>query len=69
MKRTWEALPEIAVAPGNVAAVPVAGGMVVAGSETMDLFDEESGRWLRLPHPMAQPRVTTQLVSLPASAQ
>ena len=46
----------------------MAGGLVVPGMETVDLFDEESGRWLELPHPMAQPCECTQLVSLPASA-
>jgi hypothetical protein len=40
----------------------------MAGDGTAELFDEESERWLRLPHPMAQPRGATQLVSLPASA-
>ena len=46
VKRTWEALPEMAVhvARRNPATAPVAGGMVVAGMETVDLFDEESGR-------------------------
>ena len=65
VRRTWEAMPEMAVARGNAA---VAGGMVVAGWETAGLLDEESGRWLTLPHPMAQRRFTTNLVSLPASA-
>ena len=40
----------------------------VGGRAKVDLFDEERGRWLALPHPMAQPRGATQLVSLPASA-
>ena len=68
VKQTWEPLPEMDVASVSPAAAPVAGGMIVAGNETVDLFDEESGRWLMLPHPMGQPRVSTQLVSLPASA-
>lgn len=60
----------MAVARWNAAAVPVAGGMVAAGMLKVDLFDEASGRWLPLPHPMAQPRTlsTAQLVSMPASA-
>ena len=33
-----------------------------------ELFDEASGRWFALPHPMAQPRRCVQLVSLPAAA-
>ena len=56
------------VARGNPAAVPVAGGMVATGNETVALFDEESERWLTLPYPMAQPRDVAQLVSVPASA-
>ena len=67
-KRTWESLPEMAGARGNPAAEPVAGGMIVSGALTAELFDEESGRWLALPHPMAQRRGATQLVCLPASA-
>ena len=68
VKRTWEPLPEMAAERANTAAVPVAGGIVAAGMEKVDLFDEESGRWLTLPHPMTEPRLITQLVSLPASA-
>ena len=41
---------------------------MVLGKETAGLFDEESGRWLTLPHPLAHARAVTQLVSLPASA-
>ena len=34
-----------------------------------ELFDEASGRWFALPHPMAEPRSTrTAVVSLPAAA-
>ena len=33
-----------------------------------ELFDEASGRWFELPHPMAEPRRSTSLVSLPAAA-
>ena len=58
----------MAVAPGNPAAAPVPGGLVVAGRVDVVLFDEESGRWLTLLHPMAERRVVTELVSLPASA-
>ena len=42
--------------------------MPQAGTDAAELFDEESGRWATLPHPMAQPRASAQLVSLPASA-
>ena len=68
VKRTWELLPEMDEERGNPAAAPVVGGMVVVGREKVGLFDEESGRWLALPHPMAHPRVVTELASLPASA-
>ena len=68
VKRTWEALPEMDTVPGNIAAAPVAPGMVAAANENVKLFDEESGRWLTLPHPMSEPRSNTQLVSLSASA-
>ena len=36
--------------------------------EKVELFDEESGRWLALRHLMAEPRIVTQLVPLPVSA-
>ena len=77
-KRTWEPLPEMAEAGRPVVdrrrvrgrgVAPVPGGMVVMGREAAELFDEEIGRWVTLPHPMGQPRVRgAQLVSLPASA-
>ena len=67
-KRTWEPLPEMAEARGIPGAAQVSGGLIVVGEDTAELFDEEGGRWLALPHPMAQPRLATQLVSLPASA-
>ena len=66
VKRTWEPLPAMNAERVDPAAEQVAGGMVVVGEETVELFDEESGRWLALPHAMAQPRLSTQLVSLPA---
>ena len=33
-----------------------------------DLFDEASGRWFELPHPMAELRAQSAVVSLPATA-
>ena len=43
--------------------------MVVIGGRHLDeLFDEASGRWFELPHPMAHPRNSTRVVSIPASA-
>jgi len=68
VKQTWEPLPEMVEGRAAPAAEPVAGGLIVAGYETVELFDEESGRWLILPHPMAHLRLSTQLASLPASA-
>ena len=52
-------------------AVPVAGGLVAIGGTDNahnELYDEESGRWFALPHPMAEPRTTTTAVALPAAA-
>ena len=50
----------------------MSGGLLAVGSNIVDtpneLFDEASGRWFALPHPMAQPRRCVQLVSLPAAA-
>ena len=51
------------------------GGLLAVGGADEDdhdapdeLFDEASGRWLALPHPMAQPRRFACVVSMPASA-
>ena len=70
VRRTWEPLPDMVREAGHPAAVPVAGGLVVASIAGAELFDEETGQWLALPHPMAEPRIFfTQLVSsLPAAA-
>ena len=58
--------------------VAVAGGLVAVGGcpsnssnqfqPTDELFDEASGRWFELPHPMSEPRIVAVAVSLPASA-
>ena len=59
--------------------VAVAGGLLAVGGTPNEpddegsaapdeLFDEASGRWFELPHPMAEPRYETCAVSLPASA-
>ena len=37
-------------------------------SQPNELFDEASGRWFELPHPMAEPRLSAPVVSLPAAA-
>ena len=57
--------------------VAVAGGLLAVGGARLDsegnvppaeLFDEASGRWFELPHPMVEPRSSTCVVSLPAAA-
>ena len=40
----------------------------MVGGDANELFDEASGRWFELPHPMAEPRSEARLVSLPAAA-
>ena len=44
--------------------------MAVGGNDDApnELFDEASGRWFELPHPMAEPRSVCPAVLLPASA-
>ena len=50
----------------------VAGGLLAVGGAfdavPNELFDEASGRWFELPHPMAEPRLRSYVVSIPASA-
>jgi hypothetical protein len=74
VKREWEPLgAEMANVHCNISVVAVAGGLV-AVSEVGDidirneLYDEESGRWVTLPHEMAEPRRATGLISLPPAA-
>ena len=71
--RTWQPLPPMAHERRLHGVVAVAGGLLaVGGWECRDapdeLFDEASGRWFALPHPMAEPRSTCRAVSLPAAA-
>ncbi len=78
--RTWQPLTPMAHARGEPAVVAVAGGMLAVGGAVganpddegelppAELFDEASGRWFELPHPMAEPRRTCSAVSLPATA-
>jgi hypothetical protein len=78
VKREWEPLgAEMANDRENISAVAVAGGLIVARHAAEDeelysseeLYDEESGRWFELPqHPMAEPRMSTALVSVPVAA-
>ena len=70
--RTWQPLPPMAHARSNHGVVAVPGGLALVavggGDEPNELFDEASGRWFELPHPMAEPRREVHLVSLPAAA-
>jgi hypothetical protein len=69
VKREWEPLgTEMVGKHGNLSAVAVAGGLIVMGGTNAELYDEESGRWLMLPHAMAEPRSGPGLVSMPAAA-
>ena len=69
--RTWQPLPPMAHGRSGHGLVTVAGGLLAVGGSNMppaELFDEASGRWFELPHPMAEPRRDTSVVSLPAAA-
>ena len=68
--------PGCAAVPGG--AIVVGGLVEEEGGEgiqqryqqtnaTNELYDEESGKWLKLPHAMAKPRVTCRLITLPAA--
>jgi hypothetical protein len=73
----WKSLPEMALAREYPGLTAVAGGMITVGSRGGyftrndgygELFDEESGRWFKLPIVMAQPRVSTCMVAVHAAA-
>jgi hypothetical protein len=70
VKREWEPLGvEMAHAHVTFSAVAVAGGLLaVGGVHTPELYDEESGRWLTLPHTQVEPRSNVGLVSASAAA-
>ena len=69
-------MPKMATGQACHALVAVPGGMVAVGSDAVggdagaaELFDEESGRWIALPHAMAALRDGgARVVSVPASA-
>jgi hypothetical protein len=69
VKREWEPLgAEMAQEHRNVSAVTVAGGLLaVGGGHMSELYDEESGRWLTLPHAMVEPRAGTGVALVPAA--
>jgi len=71
--RTWQPLPSMAHARQQHGVVAVAGGLLAVGGFDEgpvpdELFDETSGRWFELPHPMAEQRSEARVVSLPAAA-
>ena len=69
VKREWEPLGvEMANYHGNISTVAVAGGLLAVGLHPPELYAEESGRWVTLPHAMAEPRAGAGLVSVPAAA-
>jgi hypothetical protein len=69
VKCEWEPLgAEMAHEHPNISAVAVAGGLLVVGVSSNEVYDEESGRWLTLPQAMVQPRKGAGLVSVPAAA-
>jgi hypothetical protein len=68
-KCQWEPLgAEMAHERVSIQAVAVAGGLLAVAVTPPELFDEESRRWLTLPHAMVEPRKATGLVSVPAAA-
>eukprot|EP01045_Picozoa_sp_COSAG04_P010048 COSAG04_NODE_603_length_12170_cov_2.393836_11_plen_375_part_00 len=73
--RTWQPLPPMTHSRWRHEVVAVAGGLLAVGgkddfqgSAPVELFDEASGRWFALPHPMARTRSQCCAVSLPAAA-
>ena len=69
--QTWQALPDTTHVRGEPAVAAVAGGMLAVGGRNdapAELFDEASGRWFELPHPMAEARLVCAAVSLPVAA-
>jgi hypothetical protein len=69
VKREWEPLgAEMAHAHGNISAVSVAGGLLAVGVNSPELYEEETGRWITLPHAMIAKRQGVGLASVPAAA-
>ena len=72
-QREWAPLgADMAHEHASISTVAVAGGMLLVSVDEDDdpneLYDEQNGRWFRLPHAMVQPRDGTGLVSVRASA-
>jgi hypothetical protein len=69
MKREWAPLgAELVHEHGSISVMAVAGGLMVGGATVPELYDEESGRWLTLPHAMVQQCSATGLVPVAAAA-
>ena len=70
VRREWEPLgaDNMAHAYGHLRTVAVAGGLLLVGFNHPELYEEESGRWLTLPHGMVEQRKATGLISVPAAA-
>jgi hypothetical protein len=69
VKRAWEPLgAEMAHKHGTTSTVAVAGGLLTTGGMSPELYDEESGRWVTLPHAMAKQRDAAGLISVPVAA-
>jgi hypothetical protein len=68
VKRKWEPLgAEMAHGHDNISAMAVAGGLLaVGGNAAPELYEEESGRWVTLPHAATAGKPC--LVSLPTAA-
>lgn len=68
VRRKWEPLgAEMTQKHRDISIVPVAGGLIVAGGSTVpEMYDEESGRWVKLPHQMVEQREAGELISVPA---
>ena len=60
-------VPGLAVVPGGAVAIGSQNHMD-NGAANVEIYDEDTGRWFRLPHAMAKPRVAGSLITLPASA-
>jgi len=70
--QTWQFLPAMQHGRYGHGVVAVADSLLAMGgafgNPLDELFDEASGRWFELPHPMAEPRSSFTAVSLPVSA-
>ena len=72
VKREWEPLgAEMAYDHRNTSVTAVAGGLLAVGGASEippELYDEQTRRWLKLPHAMVEPRDGAGLVSVPVAA-